>query len=77
MNDGSSDGTREALRPYESRPGSASTRPVNLGKVLQCASALQHGRRRHRDDPRRGPGTGPRDYYQLIEPIIAGPKPTL
>lgn len=73
VNDGSSDGTRAALGPYENRPGVRVYHcPVNLGK----GSAVRIGFSMAQGDivtiQDADLELDPRDYYKLMEPIVSG-----
>ncbi len=73
VNDGSSDGTREALGPYEKREGVRVYHcPVNLGKgsAVRIGFSMAEGDIVTIQDADLE--LDPRDYYKLMEPIVSG-----
>jgi len=73
VNDGSSDGTRVALAPYEGRPGLRVYHcPVNLGKgsAVRIGFSMAEGDIVTIQDADLE--LDPRDYYQLMQPIVSG-----
>ncbi len=73
VNDGSSDGTREALGPYENRKGVRVYHcPVNLGKgsAVRIGFSMAEGDIVTIQDADLE--LDPRDYYKLMEPIVSG-----
>ncbi len=74
VNDGSSDGTREALRPFESgRPGIRVYHcPVNLGKgsAVRIGFSMAEGDIVTIQDADLE--LDPTDYYKLMQPIVSG-----
>ncbi len=73
VNDGSSDGTREALAPYEKMDGvRVHHSPVNLGKGASVRIGFSFARGDLVVIQDADLELDPEEYHQLVQPILAG-----
>ena len=73
VNDGSSDGTREALRPYEDVPGiRVHHSPVNLGKGASLRIGFSYADGDIVTIQDADLELDPAEYHELIKPILDG-----